>query len=406
MNLAVLRSWFASAGRLERTAIIVWSAVLLIVSVRVFMEPQSKTVYPIFSASARLWWAGIDTYEPGRPTDVQTGYRYAPTCSVAFSPFAIFPDAVGGILWRLFNVAALLGALAWLGRAVLPTRLSAGLYAGLTLLVLPMGLQSISNGQANLLVIACMIGGIAAVAQERWNLASALLAGAFVLKLYPLALGMILMVLYRRRLAWRIPLAAVVSLLAAFLFQHPAYVFEQYRQWIAVLQHEDRGPVANMYRDLWLLIYVYDLPISRTAYVLMQMAGGALVAFTCWRRQRMGWPTPALLTSTLALATAWMMLLGPATESSSFILLAPSFGWSILQAVIEPSPGRHRPLLWASCVCFLAAIVLGGFKSTVEIHSAGVHVWGSLLYFAHLLAEHRPAASASQTEVEMQRMAA
>ena len=173
MNLAVLHSWFASAGRVERTAIIVWSAVLLVVSVRVFVSPETKTVYPIFSASARLWWAGVDTYEPGRPTDVQNGYRYGPTCSVAFTPFAIFPDAVGGILWRLFNVGVLLGALAWFARAVLPMRLTTQLYAGLALLILPMGLQSISNGQANLVVIACMIGAIAAVAQERWNLASA-----------------------------------------------------------------------------------------------------------------------------------------------------------------------------------------------------------------------------------------
>jgi Glycosyltransferase family 87 len=406
LNLAALHSWFGTSGRLERTAIIVWCAVLLVVSVRVFVSPDTKTVYPIFSASARLWWAGIDTYEPGRPTDVQNGYRYAPTCSAAFTPFAVFPDSVGGILWRLFNVGALLGALGWFARSVLPMKLTTRHYAGLALLILPMGLQSISNGQANLVVIACMIGGIAAVAQERWNLASALLAGAFVLKLYPLALGMILMLLYPRRLAWRIPLAAVLSLLAAFLFQHPAYVIDQYQKWIVVLQHDERGPMENMYRDLWLLIYLYGLPISREAYLLGQAAGGALVAFVCWRRQRLGWPTPALLTSTLALATAWMMLLGPATESSSFILLAPSFGWSILQAIMEPPRDRRRLLLWGSIACFAAAIFLGAFMATVRVHSLGVHVWGSLFYFVYLLTEPRPVPGVALPDLEMQPRAA
>lgn len=396
LNLAVLRSWFGSTGNLERIAIITWAVVVLGVSVRVFVTPAAKTVYPIFSASARLWWAGVDTYEPNRPANVQTGYRYSPACSVAFTPFAIFPDSVGGIVWRLFNVAALLGAVGWFGRAVLPTKLTIRLYAGLTLLILPMALQSINNGQANLLVIACMIGAIAAVAQERWNLTSILIAGAFVFKLYPLALGMILVLLYPRRLAWRIPLAAALSLLVPFLFQHPAYVLDQYEQWFAILQHDKRRYLEHMYRDLWLLIYLSGLPISRGAYLLMQFAGGAVVAGVCWRRQRAGWPTPALLTGALALTTTWMMLLGPATESSSFILLAPSFGWSVLAALLTPLAGGRRLLLWGSVVCFVLAIVLGGFLATVAIHWLGVHVWGSLLYAAYLLTEPRQQADSGQ----------
>jgi hypothetical protein len=409
LNIALLRSWFRSGAHLERIAIIAWSVVFLVVGTRVFMVPEAKTVYPIFSASARFWWTGTDLYEPGRPTDVQSGYRYGPTCAIAFTPFAIFPDSVGGVLWRLFNVAALLGALSWLARAVLPAKLTTRLYAGLVLLVLPMAVQSINNGQANLVVIACMIGGIAAVAQERWNLATALLTAAFVIKLYPLALGMILIVLYPRRLAWRIPLAALLSFLVPFLFQHPDYVIEQYQKWIFLLQFDNRGQLDHMYRDLWLLIFLYALPISRKMYVLIQIAGGALVAFLCWRRQRACWPTKALLTSALALTTAWMMLLGPATESSSFILLAPSFAWSVLEAIQEPTGGRRRLLLlWGSCFCFVLAIVLGGFLATVRVHHLGVHVWGSLLYFAYLLTEPRPTVNVglAQPEAEMQPRAA
>lgn len=388
MSCAGLRAWFASAGRLERLAVLVWGGVLLFVCVRVFITPATKTVYPIFSASARLWWSGIDTYEPGRPLDVQTGYRYSPACSIAFTPFAIFPDSIGGVLWRLFNVAALLGALAWFARVCLPTRFTGQVYAGLTLLVLPLGLQSINNGQANLLVIALMLGTVAAVGQERWNLASTLLAGAFILKLYPLALGMVLIALYPRRLGWRIPLAVALSLAVPFLFQRPAYVLEQYRLWFGVLQNDERGEnLDHMYRDVWLLIYLCDLPISRHVYLLVQMAGGALVALVSWRRQRAGWPTGPLLTATLALTVTWMMLLGPATESSSFILLAPSFAWSLLDAVVHRAHGPRRLLLAASAICFVLAVTLGGFSFTVKIHALGVHVWASLLYFAYLLCE-------------------
>jgi hypothetical protein len=97
------------------------------------------------------------------------------------------------------------------------------------------------------------------------------------------------------------------------------------------------------------------------------------------------------------LATAWMMLLGPATESSSFVLLAPSLAWSVVEA-LQASAGRARTgMLWASCVLFAVAVLLGGFSTTVKIHALGVHSWASLLYFVYLLTESRePVTEASQ----------
>ena len=36
------------------------------------------------------------------------------------------------------------------------------------------------------------------------------------------------------------------------------------------------------------------------------------------------WPTPRILEAVLLLGACWMMLCGPATESASYVLLAPS----------------------------------------------------------------------------------
>lgn len=356
-----------------------------------------QPVYPIFSASGRFWWTGTDLYEPHRPTDVQEGYRYSPTCAILFTPFAIFPDALGGVLWRLFSVGALFGGLFWFARSVLP--IAPSHFAMMTLLIIPLSIQSVGNGQANLVVIACMLGAIAAVNEERWSLASILIAVAFTFKLYPLALGMVLVLLYPRQLSWRIALACLASFAAPFLCQHPAYVVDQYEKWIAVVGSEDRSDIrlSHMYRDAWLLIYLYGVPISRKFYLLMQVAGGAVVALLCWRRQRASWPTPALLTSTLALTTAWMMLLGPATESSSFALLAPSFAWSIVEALNTKERNARHGLLWASCVIFAIAVVLGGIVNEWRLHQTGVHAWASLCYFTYLLLEPRaPAAQESR----------
>ena len=118
------------------------------------------------------------------------------------------------------------------------------------------------------------------------------------------------------------------------------------------------------------------------------------------------WPTPALLASTLALVTAWMMLLGPATESSSFVLLAPSLAWSALENLHAPAQGWKRVLLWGSCAGFAAAVLLGGFAGTVRVHGLGIHPWSSLLYFAYLLVQSKPMPAVAAEAMLERRLAA
>jgi hypothetical protein len=406
----MLRTWFNSRTRWEKAALFAWSSILVFVSVRVFISPESKTVFPIFSASGRFWWAGADLYEPHRSTAVQEGFRYSPTFAILVTPFAWLPDDVGGVAWRLFNVAALFGSLAWLLQALLQPKQPRNVLAWLMLLTMPLTLQSVNNGQSNLVVVACMVGTVAAVKEKRWNLASGLMALAFICKLYPVALGMLLIVLYPRQLLCRLPLTALASMGLPFFCQSPAYVIRQYEDWFALLGAEDRSAIAleNMYRDLWLLIYLYGLPIGRNVYMLVQVWAGVGIALLCWHRQREGWPERTLLSSALGLGTAWMMLLGPATESSSFALLAPSLAWSVVEALQSSEGSVRRVLLWACCVLFGSAVLLGGFSATVKIHLFGVHAWGSLLYFVYLLTESRPRPRTTEArqELESQRMAA
>ena len=127
--------------------------------------------------------------------------------------------------------------------------------------------------------------------------------------------------------------------------------------------------------------------------VVQVLAGAGIAAGVLATATRRGGPTGELLTATLGLAAAWMMLLGPATESSSFVLLAPSLAWSVVED-LQVTDWRHRRgLLWGSCALFTAAVLLGGFSNAVKIHSLGVHSWASLFYFIYLLMDVRPLAS-------------
>jgi len=400
--------WFIRRTRWEQLAIFVWAGLLLFVTVRVYFAPTLKTVYPIYSSSCQLWWDGEELYDPYRPADVPDGFRYAPSFAILITPFAFLPDYLGGILWRLAGAAALLASLGWLARSVLPGPLQAKHYAWLFLLAIPVSMQSVNNGQVNTHVAACMLAMMAAVIEKRWTLACIVLAIAFICKAYPLTLGMVLILLYPRQLSWRVPLAIAASLLMPFLFQHPAYVSDQYVKWISNLRAEDRSniPLEHMYRDLWLLFHLYGIPISRGVYLLIQASVGVGIAVLCWQRQRTGWSERALLTYTLTLVSAWMMLLGPSTESSSFALLAPSLAWSIVEALREQRWTLRSGLLAGACAMFLIAISLSSFRRTVRISEFGVHSWASLLYMLYVLTQSSPSSAITAQQGELLQKAA
>src|SRR4051812_33437220 len=103
------------AVRWDKLALAFWLLILAGIGIRVGLHPASRSTYPIYSASVRLWWDGGELYFPHRPESVQGGFRYAPTFAILAAPFGLLSDDYGGILWRYANAAALLTALAWWG---------------------------------------------------------------------------------------------------------------------------------------------------------------------------------------------------------------------------------------------------------------------------------------------------
>lgn len=392
MQITGIRAWWQSRTRWEKTALVVWSLILLFVCVRAFLRPTERTVYPIFSNSAQLWWNSQDLYEPQSPETLQSGYRYSPTFAILFTPLALLPDSIGGVLWRLLSTAALLASLAWLARSVLPSALSRNQFAWLTLLCVPLSVQSLNNGQANVIVIALMLATVTAVREDRWNLASTLMALAVVCKVYPIALGLLLILLFPRQLLMRMSLALVASLLAPFLLQHPDYAIDQHEKWLELLLADDRTTALprNKHRDLWLLIETFGIPMSRRSYALLQVLGGVGIAALCWCRQRQGWTEKMLLTSTLALGVAWMIVLGPVVEASTFLLLAPSLAWSILAALQENTRTWRTMALASSVTLFALAVLVGSLGNTADLGVIDLHPVASLFYFVYLLTEPMP----------------
>ena len=77
-----------------RSAILIWVAILAVISVRVALSGRANSVYPVFSGGGRQWLAGADLYGQRQPElDL---FRYPPAVAVAFVPWGLLPDRAGG----------------------------------------------------------------------------------------------------------------------------------------------------------------------------------------------------------------------------------------------------------------------------------------------------------------------
>ncbi len=367
-----------------RAAVAAWFLILAAVGARAVVQPRDHSLYRTFAEAGRDWLDGADAYardwEPNRDL-----YRYSPAVSVCFVPLGLLPERVGGVLWRLFNGAVFLGAAAWWLRSAAPAPLSVTRRAVWFLLLAPLALASLNNGQTNPLVLGLMLGSLAAASGRRWTLAAFLVAGACALKVYPLALGLLLAAAYPRRFAGRLALALGAVAALPFLFQDPDYVAGQYRRWVSFLGADDRRawPLHMTYRDLWLLFRAWGVPLEPRLYLGVQLLSAAGAAMVCVAARWRGWPAREVLMAALTLGTCWMILCGPATESSTYILLAPALTWALVSGWGERWwPGLACVPALAGFGLLLVCVLAGLFRNTAAFHGLGLQPLGALVFAA------------------------
>ena len=350
-------------GRLLfRIVLSAWILLCLGICIRAAIWPHRNAVYPAFSDAGRCWVQSADNYDTHFWALGIDQFRYAPIVTVFFVPFGLLPDSLGGVLWRLINTAVLFAGVVVYCRATWPgpNRIGLGAAAAIGALLMPLSLSSLQNGQANPLVIGMLLLAVAATLHGRWNWAALMLAAPIYFKIYPVAVALLLLLIYPRTLGWRLFALMVLGILLPFAAQDIGYVSRQYDQWIGRLLHDDRSVnvFADSYRDLWLLLRIAGLPISRASYLLLQAVAAAAIAGIIVVGRCRRWPTRELLHTALDLGCCWMVLLGPATENCTVILIAPTFALAVWQAFAEPRPLWTRVLL-AGIVCiFVASAVI------------------------------------------------
>jgi hypothetical protein len=375
-----------ASARWPVVAFVVWAILVLVTVGRaaLYYLPGHIGCYWIYADAARHWAAGTDLYLAREGLDV---FRYGPLVAALLAPLAALPDALGSALLRLLNAAVYLSGLAWWMRAALPHRLSSGQRAALFLLVVPLSVSSVVDVQTNALTIGLLLLTVAAAAEDRWNLASICVALACIIKAYPIALALLLAAAFPRRFAGRLLLALTACLGLPFLLQRPEYVLQQYQGWIHWGLNSRYGADMNTtFRDLRLLCAVWFTPLSNSSYLVVQLLTAAVIAVLCVLERRAPLSRRRLLTTLLGLSCCWMMLLGPATESTTYILLAPTLAWVVLEAWIEPRGPFYRAVVAASFLLFTATQVVLWFPHGNQFHKLAPHPIAALALAGALVA--------------------
>jgi hypothetical protein len=145
--------------------------------------------------------------------------------------------------------------------------------------------------------------------------------------------------MFPRQLLWRFALCLVVAGALPFALQKINYVGRQYSDWFHYLRSEDRSsrPLSEWYSDLRLLFRVWFGPLSTTTYIVIQFAAGIAIAAAAVVGNLRHWPIPRLVAWIFSLSCCWMTLFGPATESATYVLIAPATVWIACELLVRGS---------------------------------------------------------------------
>jgi hypothetical protein len=360
-------------------AIFSWSAVAIALAVHAHYYPRPHTVYNIYREAAHRWWSGRDLYTRG--VDY---YRYSPLFAIAVTPFAYLPDQWGCPLWKIANLGFYVLALAtFLCRSTVPD-LSVTEKASFSLLVLLGSLHSLYIGQANVLMLGMLLWALAAASDGKWNQAALGIALATLIKGYPIALALLLAVHYPRRFGLRYVTALLGGLTAPFLFQSPALVAGQYQSWFHHLS-DSTQIMRERLRSIDHLLLISGHSIDPQTFAVLGLAAGVGTLLLSLLFASQVDDHRAVLLRLYLLFAVWAMLFGPATETCTYIVLAPACAWCIVEGWRHQRGVRTAVTLTSSFLLagILVTDIAGPLRSFFNDH--GAQPIAALLLLSYLI---------------------
>jgi hypothetical protein len=365
----------------QKIAVVVWVFVVAAIFGRVAFSQRSPSVTPVYHAAALRWMAGEDLYTSQHLWHV---YRYPPCFAPSYVPFTYLPLRAGELLWRSLTIAVMIsGIWLWSKHAL---QLNAAQRGALFVLALPLCLTSLSNGQANILLAGLLLHGATAAIRLRGMLAGFCVALATAIKIYPIAVGLLLScVLPKRIIPW---LVLSIAALAAvpFLLAPADYVAREYQGFVKTVGSDTRHEVDHPEppRDLFLVMRNFVFTPSEHDYQLLVLAVAAGMAAAVGFAAFRGCERRTVLVLAFDLGCVWMTVFGPATEPHTYALLATTAAACLILS-------RPEPLRFALALCayllLVIPVVRDFFPNGRVLHNLGIQPLGGLALLGVLLVE-------------------
>ncbi len=366
--------------RVRQFAVAFWILILVASLGRAmaYHQPRHSGIYPVYAEAGQNWLAGKDVYAEHIGA---ASFPYSPLVAVMFAPFGVLPGPLGSALWRGLIVSIYAAALWRFARVAFTPSLDAHRRAWLFFLVVPLVGSTFLNGQAGALVASFVVLSLCDAADERWTRSALFAALAGSIKVYPLAVGLLIAAAYPKKFGVRFALAILACVAAPFLLQSPTYVIRQYTGWITLLQQASNHPwywdAANY--NLAFLMKTYATPLTPSAYRAVELIAAVVAASMVVTCRRAGVPHLRLIAIIGGLSACWMTLFGPGTEVFTYMLLAPTLAYHILAG----NAGRPTKfLLGASWSLFAVAAMSVWFPFGSRIHAMGLQPIAASLLLA------------------------
>jgi len=324
-------------SRLNIMAWTILASVFLGMSIYLLLNPTRTGVVPNYRFAASHWWTSGSMYPGGTH-----GFLYAPPFAVLFSLLHFLqPEYLGEILWRAFGFGLFGLAL----RSLSTSRLPPSTFFAFVLLAVPASLASINNGQTNLPLSACLVLGVLALQEQKWNLTALLLSLSLALK--PIALAPWLLT-WAVIPAMRVPLlgGTVALALLGFLHPNPSYAWGQWGEFLGKLLGS-YTPENLRVSDLFGALEKagISIPLLLEKGIRAAFSLGALVwVWRASRRQGLDGATWALWVATSLVFT----VMNPRAETNSYVLISPLLAFAAICYWREVEGGKWKGLVLAA----------------------------------------------------------
>ena len=331
----------------EKNTWLGWLA-LFLVTAAIIMAGSNRSVVPAYRTAALSWFAGQGLYD-GTGTG---GFVYFPQAAILFAPFAVIPQTMGEVLWRLVNIGVFalgLRSFAWLGQE----RSGRNLFPLMTLVTIPLAWDCARNGQATLIMAGFMLLAIADMARCRWWRAVLWLSLSVAMK--PLAIVLVLLVMaIDRPMTWRLVLGMVAVALSPFLTQSPTYVLQQYAAFLhnsTTAAHV--GVVVQGWTSPFSALRLVGVELTEQVQMAIRLfAAFGTLALCFLVRRRYDANRSAIYV--YSLAALYLILFSPRTENNTYAMLGPSIAFFL--SLVFLAEKRFGQGIFLAC---MVAVLLG-----------------------------------------------